>query len=183
MLDPNEFAELADHILNTVVATYADHGVDLPQRRYLSVGGQGETVHDCEQVTVSFEQAYSGLPGNQAQEPVKCDGPRTGVYIVEVVRQLPLPNTAAANPGTTVPSRYGQVMGSVQMLPEDVQTNIAKKQMVDAMLLMDAGLRAGQTMMTGALADVSAGAPQGGYQAMTLVISGSALTAWSQAGG
>ena len=89
MLEPHEFIEIADHILNTVVATYADHGVDLPVRRYLAVGGQGDTVHDCEQLTVSFEQGYSGLPGNQAQEPVKCNGPRTGVYIVEVVRALP----------------------------------------------------------------------------------------------
>jgi hypothetical protein len=177
MLDPNEFVEIADLILNTVVATYADHGVDLPTRRYLAVGGQGETVHDCEQVTVSFEQGYSGLPGNQAQEPVKCAGPRTGVYIVEVVRALPSPNTAAANPTTMVPSRFGQEVTGVQILPQEVQSDMARRQMVDAMLLMDAGLRAGETMTTGALADVSAGSPQGLYQAMTMVITASAVSA------
>lgn len=177
MLDPNEFVEIADHILNTVVATYADHGVDLPTRRYLAVGGQGDTVHDCEQLTVSFEQGYSGLPGNQAQEPVKCASPRTAVFIVEVVRALPLPNTTEANPATLVPSRYPQVTTGVEILPDDVQSAIARKQMVDAMLLMDAGLRAGETTMSGTLADVSAGSPQGGYQAMSLVISCTALTA------
>jgi hypothetical protein len=174
MLDKNEFVEIADLILNTVVATYADQGVALPERRYLAVGGQGETVHDCEQLTVSFEQGYSGLPGNQAQEPAKYIGPRTAVFIVEVVRQLPLPNTQASNPTTTVPSRYSSDM-SVQVLPADVQSDIARKQMVDAMLLIDAGLRAGETTMVGALADVSAGSPQGGYQAMTCVITCSAL--------
>lgn len=177
MLDPNEFVEIADLILNTVVATYADHEVDLPTRRYLAVGGQGETVHDCEQLTVSFEQGYSGLPGNQAQEPVKCAGPRTGVYIVEVVRALPLPNTDAANPGTLVPTRYGQEVTGVQVLPQEVQSAMARRQMIDAMLLMDAGLRAGETMTVGALADVSAGSPQGGYQAITLVVTASATTA------
>ena len=177
MLDPNEFVEIADLILNTVVATYADHGVDLPTRRYLAVGGQGDTVHDCEQLTVSFEQGYSGLPGNQAQEPVKCAGPRTGVYIVEVVRAVPQPNTDAANPATITPSRYGQEVTGVQTLPAEVQSTYARKQMVDAMLLMDAGLRAGETMTVGALADVSAGSPQGGYQAMTLVVTASAVTA------
>lgn len=177
MLDPNEFVEIADLILNTVVATYADHGVDLPARRYLAVGGQGDTVHDCEQLTVSFEQGYSGLPGNQAQEPVKCAGPRTGVYIVEVVRALPSPNTASANPATLVPSRYGQEVTGVQLLPVEVQSQMARKQMVDAMLLMDAGLRAGETLNLGALADVSAGSPQGLYQAMTLVVTASAVTA------
>jgi len=176
MLDPQEFVQIADHILNTIVATYADHQVDLPQRRYLAVGGQGGTVHDCEQVTVSFEQGYSGLPGTQAQVPARCATPRTGVYIIEVVRALPQPNTTDANPALAVPSRFGQVTTGVQILPEDVQSDMARIQMVDAMLLLDAGLRAGETTLTGSLADVSAGQPQGGYQAMTLVLTTSALT-------
>lgn len=176
MLEKNEFVEIADLILNTVVATYADQGVALPERRYLAVGGQGDTVHDCEQVTVSFEQGYSGLPGNQAQEPATANDPRTAVFIVEVVRQLPLPNTTSANPATTVQSRYASDM-RVQVLPVDVQSDIARKQMVDAMLLLDAGLRAGQTTTTGALVDISAGSPQGGYQAITAVITCSALLA------
>jgi hypothetical protein len=176
MVDPQEFVQIADHILNTVVATYADHQVDLPARRYLAVGGQGSTVHDCEQVTVSFEQGYSGLPGNQAQEPAKCATPRTGVYIVEVVRALPHPNTADANPTTLVPSRYGQEVTGVQILPAEVQSEHARKQMVDAMLLLDAGLRAGETTLTGSLADVSAGQPSGAYQAMVLVLTTSALS-------
>lgn len=178
MLDPQEFVQIADHILNTVVATYADHGVDLPERRYLAVGGQGSTVHDGEQVTVSFEQAYSGRPGMQAQEPVKCDSIRSGVYLVEVVRALPTPNTVSANPNTTVPSRYGQAVTGVEILPADVQSDMARRQMVDAMLLMDAGLRAGQTTTVGSLADITAGQPQGGYQAMTMVLTASALTAF-----
>lgn len=176
MLDAQEFVQIADHILNTVVATYADHGVDLPTRRYLAVGGQGSTVHDCEQVTVSFEQGYSGLPGSQAQEPAKCATPRTGVYIVEVVRALPNSNTADANPTTPVPTRYGQVTTGVQILPANVQSTHARKQMVDAMLLLDAGLRAGETTITGSLADVSAGQPLGGFQAMTLILTTSALS-------
>lgn len=177
MLDPNEIVDIADLILNTVVATYADHGVDLPERRYLAVGGQGETVHDCEQVTVSFEQGYSGTPGNQAQEPVKCASPRTAVFIVEVVRALPLPNTVSANPATTIPAMYGEDKTGVAILPAEVQTAIARKQMVDAMLLMDSGLRASENTMTGALADVSAGSPQGGFQAISMVLSSTALSA------
>lgn len=177
MLDKNEFVDVAELILQTVVATYADHGIDLPARRYLAVGGQGDTVHDCEQVTVSFEQGYSGLPGNQAQEPVRCESPRTAVYIIEVVRALPQPNTPNASPSTTVPDRYGSAVTGVAVLPADVQSAIARVQMVDAALLMDAGLRAGETTLTGSLADVSAGSPQGGYQAMSLVITCSALSA------
>lgn len=175
MLDKLELVELAELILNTVVATYADQGVDLPERRYLAVGGPGSTVHDCEQLTVSFEQAFSGLPGNQAQEPAKCSGPRSAVFVIEVVRQLPLSNTAAANPTTPVPSRYGNVVEGVAILPAEVQSDIARKQMIDGMLLLDAGLRAGETTVVGSLADVSAGQPQGGFQAMTLTLTCSAL--------
>ena len=175
MIDPKEFADIADRIMNAVVATYAEHEVDLPARRYLAVGGQGATTHDCEQVTVSFEQGYSGAPGNQAMEPVRCESPRSGVFIVEVVRALPQPNTPAANPTTTVPNRLSQVV-NVATLPEDVQSDIARKQMVDAMLLLDAGIRAGDTNL-GSLADVSAGEPQGAFQAMVLTLTTTALTA------
>ena len=179
MLDPQEFADIADHILNTVVTTYAEHGISLPERRYLAVGGQGSTVHDCEQVTVSFEQGYSGRPGAQAQEPVKCNSLRTGVYVVEVVRALPQPNTSIANPATPVPSRFGQVTTGVEILPAEVQSAHARVQMVDAMVLLDAGIRAGETTLTGSLADISAGQPQGAYQAMILVLTTSALSAYT----
>jgi hypothetical protein len=177
LIDPNEYAEIADHILNTVIATYAEHEVDLPERRYLSVGGPGSTVHDGEQVTVSFEQGYSGLPGNQAQEPARCDTPRTGVFIVEVVRYTGQPNTAPANPATPVESRYGQTTTGIQILPPEVQSEVARTQMRDAMLLLDAGLRAGETTLVGSLADVSAGQAQGNLQAMVLVLTTSALSA------
>jgi hypothetical protein len=176
MIDPNEFVEVAEHILNTIVTIYGEHGVDLPARRYLAVGGQGETVHDCEQVTVSFDQGYSGLPGNQAFEPVRCSSPRTGVFVVEVVRSIGTPNTAAAAPDTMIPNRLAQVTTGVGVLPADVLTEIAKKQMVDAMLLMEAGLRAGETTYTGSITDISAGSPQGAYQAMIMTVTTSAVS-------
>lgn len=176
MIDPNEFVEVAEHILNTIVTIYGEHGVELPARRYLAVGGQGETVHDCEQVTVSFDQGYSGLPGNQAFEPVRCNSPRTGVFVVEVVRSVASPNTPEAAPETMIPNRLSQVTTGVGVLPPEVLTDIAKKQMVDAMLLMEAGLRAGETTMTGSITDISAGSAQGGFQAMVMVVTTSAVS-------
>lgn len=177
MFDKDEFADVAEHLLNTIVNVYTENATSLPERRYLTVGSQGETVHDCEQVTVSFEQGYSGMPGNQAQEPAKCDEPRSGVYIVEVVRCLPLPNTAASASETAIPARYGQTTTGVSLLSPEDQTTMAKVQMVDAMLLLEAGLRAGETNFTGSLVDVSAGSPQGGYQAMIMTLTCSAISA------
>jgi hypothetical protein len=174
MIDPEEFVETARHILATIETAFAEHGVALPERRYLSVGGQGTTVHDCEQVTVTFEQGYSGKPGNQAQEPVKCNEGRTAVFVVEVVRAVPTVNTAEATPQTTVPSRYGQVVSGVDTIDPEKLTEVAERQMRDAVILLDAGIRAGQTAMQGAISDVSAGTPQGGLQAMILSITTSA---------
>lgn len=179
MIDPNEFAETADYLLRMVEMVYAEHDVDLPSRRYLAVGGQGTTVHEAEQVTVSFEQAYTGRPGAQAQEPARCDSIRTGVFVVEIVRCVPQPNTAAANPATPVPSRYGQEVTGVQALPADVQTAHAKKQMVDAMLLLEAGLRTSEGTLVGAVADVSAGPESGGMQAMVMMVTSSATSAFT----
>lgn len=179
MFEPNEFVEVAEIILQTIEATYVQNAVDLPSRRYLSVGGLAATVHDCEQVTISFEQGYSGTPGNQAQDPVKCDAPRSGVYVVELVRAVPLPNTTAPlGKNGLAPSRFSDAAQSsttVAALPPSVLTEMAKTQMRDAMLLMEAGLRAGQTTLTGAIVDVSAGTPQGGYQGMIMTVTASAV--------
>lgn len=177
MVDPREFAETASYLLRMVETVFAEHDVDLPSKRYLAIGGVGETVHDCEQVTVSFEQAYSGKPGAQAQEPVKCNSVRTGVFVVEVVRATPQPNTTEANPATPIPSRYGIEASRVQELPADVMTVHAEKQMVDAMLLLEAGLRASDGTMVGAIADVSAGSNSGGFQAMIMMVTSSATSA------
>lgn len=179
MLDKNEIVEIADHILNTIATTYNEHEVSLPLRRYLAVGGQGDTVHDCEQLTVSFEQGYSGSPGNQAMEPAKCDSIRTAVFIVEIVRCIPTINSEKPSAQTATPSRWDSVVNNaVQTIPVEVLTAVAKTQMVDAMLLMDAGMRAGDnTMSSGALVDISVGAPQGGFQAIIMTIASAAVTA------
>lgn len=174
MIDPNEFVETAEHILATIETVFAEHEVALPERRYLSVGGQGTTVHDGPQVTVTFEQGYSGKPGQQAQEPAKCDGPRTAVFAVEVVRAIPIVNTVDAAATTQIPSRYGEVMGGVDLIDPEKLTEVARTQMVDAMVLLDAGMRAAENGIMGGLCDIQAGQPQGGFQAMILVITTSA---------
>jgi hypothetical protein len=175
MIDPNEFVETSQHILSTVELVFAEHGVALPERRYLSVGTQGSTVHDCEQVTVTFEQGYSGKPGNQAQEPTRCNGPRTAVYSVEVVRAIPVVNTPEAAPNTQIPSRYGQVMAGVDTIEPSKMTEVGIRQMRDAAILLDAGMRAADNGIQGGICDVTAGQPQGGLQAVILIITASAM--------
>jgi hypothetical protein len=151
MQDPNEIVNLAEMILSTVQSVYAEYGVTLPARQYLNAGARATTVHDGEQVTVSLDMAYSGLPGNQAQTPVRIDDPRTATFFIEVVRSLPTPGNSGRPP------------------TPDTLTLKAKEQMVDAAVLLEAGLRAATNTFTKTgIVDVSAGLPQGGLQAMVL---------------
>lgn len=168
--DPEEFVEMARAILASVVGVYSVNNKPLPLRQYLSVGGQGETVHDCEQVTVSFEQGYSGTPGDQAQLPAKCNSPRTGVFIVEIVRCIPTTNTTQ-----DVAGRYGTANLNPQVPDPESLTAVSEVQMVDAYMLMQAGLQVAENTIAGALVDVSAGSASGGFQAMIMTVTMSAM--------
>lgn len=162
------FADMADLIMEQVVARYAEANMPLPARRFFS---SAETVHDCEQVSVTFIQAFSGGPGDQAQTPAKCNSLRSAVFSVEVVRCIP---TEAASKDA-VPSRYGKNSAHNVSVPDtDSLSDAAKIQMRDSYLLMDAALRVGESTVSGAIADVSAGDPNGGFQAMILSITLSA---------
>lgn len=72
-----------DRILQSVEETFQSYGISLPELRYKNLG---ETTHDCEQLTVSLIQAYIGPPGDQADGPQPCMGPRSAVFQVELVR-------------------------------------------------------------------------------------------------
>ena len=147
----DELFRTAELVMDSISTTFQEYSHDLPGRQYITSGGRGDTAHDCEQVTVSIEQIYSGLPGSQANEPQTCDGPTTVVFVVEVVRCIPTSNKNGKPPS-----------------PERM-TATAKIQARDALLLKWAGLRAAETQnFTGGIADVMAGQPQGAYQAMIM---------------
>lgn len=178
MPEVNDIIDVAEHLLATINRVFLEERVTLPSRQYYVVGGQGQTVHDCEQVTVSWDQAYSGLPANEASMPAQCDQIHTGSFIVEIVRQVntvrSADGTQVTQPGTVpapnVPGRYGGgVAGSVDApAPEDFIRE-AKVQMTDAVLLLRAGLLAGEATVGGnSIVDVSAGTPQGNLQAVIM---------------
>ena len=137
---------LCNSVLESVISVFEQFGVGLPERRYVTVG---QTVHDCEQVTVSFQQLYLGPPGDQAQTPQKCTAPRTAFLNVEIVRSLALPGR------TGKPSA------------DAMQTN-AETKLVDAYLLLKAGADAVDQWGIGVIADVTVGEASGDRQAVIL---------------
>ena len=146
---------LMQMMMDEVNATYAEAGVELPSKQCFDSYGAGQTPHDCEQVSISFEQMYNGLPGAPEQVPGKCYSPRTGVFVIEVTRCVP----------TLEKNRAGKLaLPSVAKLDE-----MAKQQSADAWLLMDAGLRAAEAAnYLGGLSDVAFTPESGGYQSAVL---------------
>ena len=141
---------LKDHlhtVLQGVVETFGQAEVELPERRYVTMG---RASHDCEQVTVSFQQLYLGLPGDQATQPLPCDSPRSAAVLVEIVRCLPTANTRSGIPAAAELS------------------STADKQAIDAWLLLESGLSLEN--WSGVLADVAVTEPQGGYQAVVMTL-------------
>lgn len=146
-------SEKAQLILDHLVAVYAESGVEIPARRFLAIGGRGQTVHSTSQVTVSWEQSYSGLPQHQSQFPVKRTQPWTAVFVVEVVRDLPGMNNRGTEPSAAT------------------MTAMAASQMQDAQLMIEAGRRAFEDSWEGSgMADISASMPSGLLQAVTMSV-------------
>lgn len=142
-----DITTLKDHmdmVLEAVVQTYEQAGVELPEKRYIVFG---QPVHDCEQVTVQFVQMYIGPPGDQGQIPQRCDGPRTAVLTVEVVRCIPTGLRGAAPSATAARSA-------------------AEQQAIDTWILLES--TNAMDAYSGVLADIAVGEAQGGYQAVTM---------------
>ena len=136
---------LMQSIVDSIVQTYQDANVDLPDRHVLTVG---PAPHDCEQLNVSLEQLYIGGPGDEAEQPMRCEAPRTVTLTVHIVRCIPTPTSR------------GQAI-----TPEAMSVSTAKMG-ADFMLLMDGIMASEPVDYLGALVDITAGAPSGGYQAV-----------------
>lgn len=163
----NDIPKFADEVMASIERVYAGAGLSLPQLRYITAGGIGDTVHDCEQVTISWEQSYTGLPGNPMQEMTRCDGPTTSVFVIEIVRCIPEATSGTRRAARSTPN------SAVQPVNTSERSEAAYTQMRDAFLLREAGMAAGESdLLTtqGVLLDVSAGTPQGGYQGMLMTL-------------
>lgn len=150
--------DLAKHVLEIIRSRFAEYEVELPSRQFVQIGGRGSTVHEGEQLSISMEQVYSGLPGAQAQEPTRCSEPMTVVFGVELVRCVPTPSNGGRS---TKPMPV-----SVEKIEET-----AEQQSKDAQILLEAGLIAAEsTWLQGGMADVTAGTPEGGMQALVMTV-------------
>lgn len=96
-VDESAFAirDVLQGVLDRVVAIYASYGVPLPSRKYWTMGNP---AMDCEQLVVTFIQAYLGMPGDEASQPQKCNVPRSVVISITVTREIPVVGQTGRTP-------------------------------------------------------------------------------------
>lgn len=145
--DKEAIIAVAQDVLNSIVLKFDENDESLPTRRIITTG---DVVHDCEQLVITFVQLYIGGPGAEADQPQKCDSPRTGVFTVELIRCIPKITNRGSAPS-----------------PEDLLAS-ATQQLADAWLLVDGAMFSASAEFLGALTDVSVSEPKGGYQAVRL---------------
>lgn len=144
--DTEVVGALMQNVLDKILALFEYEDVSLPDRQYLAVG---RTAHDCEQLTVSFQQMYLGPPGARADQPVRCHSPRSVVLTVQLVRCIVMPTGRSTTPNATA------------------TTDRTLSRMKDAWLLMDAVTQSLDDNL-GIFGEVVVTDPQGEYQAIVL---------------
>lgn len=147
ILVKDKISWVMDSILQAVREEFQINGVELPERQFLTFGEL--PPHDCEQLTVTLIQSYIGPPGDQAAGPQHCDGPRSGVFQVELVRCVA--DGAAEN------------LRNKKLGPDLTKiTNYAHERAVDVWLLLDSSKRLSDYNQV--IADATVGAVQGQFQ-------------------
>lgn len=76
-----------DEILDAIVSFYEQEMIPLPAKKYWAISS---VAADCEQLTVTLLQTYIGLPGQDGMIPTQCDGPRSAVVGIQILRKVPV---------------------------------------------------------------------------------------------
>lgn len=156
--------DMAQQTLDEIVSQFEELGVDLPERRYVNIGGMQDSAHDCEQLTVTLEQHYPGTPSEQAEVGATCTSPRTLAMVVELVRCIP--NMQAKGRG-----------GAAYRPPNpEEMTEYTKQRAKDMLILLEAGSVIsdrfyewnGMGITQGGMFDVTPGTPSGNMQGLIL---------------
>lgn len=148
----DRLANFADYVLDTVVSVFVSAGVDLPDRRFATVG---EPVHDCEELVLRFMGLENGAPGNTG-EAASCNAPITSTFEVHLVRCFPTPTGRGMTPPTA-----------------DALTINALGLMNDSWLLMQAANAMNSDTLYstfGFVSSVIVGEPQGGFVGVVLTV-------------
>jgi len=154
--DARNLATFLGEVLSKVVTVYDSYNMPVPTRKYYTFGAPAV---DCEQLVVSLIQMYIGTPGDEANEPRRCNDPRSATLLVSVSRAVPV---AQANGN---PPNSANIQSATEVSA------------LDAWILMESvrdfdsswsGLPSGLGL--GVIATVDVDSPEGGFQTTRLTI-------------
>lgn len=162
-VDPRSVAKISAELLKAVENVYLDAGIALPGRHIRTAG---EVAWDCEMLAVSLDSLRAdeqpGWQDNPSNSP--CEQPVVAVFRISVVRCVPVPKDNGVLP-----------------TPEEFALS-ADMTAIDAYLLQKSACRLdfwgwdltppNQTGGLGITATIEIEGPQGGFGAVTLVLTG-----------
>jgi hypothetical protein len=145
--------DMMQGVLERVEAVFQSYNVELPQRRYWTMG---DPAIDCEQLVVSFTQMYLGTPGAQVNDPQKCHVPRSATVAISVVRSIPIVGQNGRPPSAR------NIQQSAETLAVDSWVLMESINLIDQWDDTGYGL--------GVIATMEVAPPEGGYQMATMQI-------------
>jgi hypothetical protein len=146
--DSRALVNLLDHVLEVITSRYEQAGVDLPERRYWTLG---TPAADCEQLVVSLSLLFIGGPGDQATSPVMCESPRSTTLAIQVLRCIPTAGQRGNAPSAEKIQAASELMA------------------MDSWLLLDSASDC-DSWGLGVIATVTAGEAEGGFQGPTMTL-------------
>jgi hypothetical protein len=145
--------DMMEGVLERVEAIFQSYNVELPQRRYWTVG---QPAIDCEQLVVYFQQMYLGPPGAQVGEPQRCHVPRSATITISIARATPIVNQNGRPPSPERIKAASEVLA------------------IDAWVLMESINQLDQWDETGygvgVIATLEINPPEGGFQTTDMVV-------------
>jgi hypothetical protein len=149
--DATNLRDMMDGVLERVETVFQSYNVELPQRRYWSIG---QPAIDCEQVVVSFMQMYLGAPGDEATTPQRCHVPRSAVITISIARAVP------------IVGQNGRPPSEEKIRQSSAVSTIDAWVLMDAVKLFDMWDNSGYGL--GVIATVEITPPEGGFQSVIM---------------
>jgi hypothetical protein len=149
--DATNLRDMMDGVLERVETIFQSYNVELPQRRYWSIG---QPAIDCEQVVVSFMQMYLGAPGDEATAPQRCHVPRSAVLTISIARAV------------QIVGQNGRPPSQEKIQQSSAVSTIDAWVLMDAVKLFDMWDNTGYGL--GVIATVEITPPEGGFQSVIM---------------
>ena len=152
--DATNLRDMLEGVLERVESVFQSHNVNLPTRRYWTLGDQ--PAIDCEQLVVTLLQLYLGPPGAQVNEPPRCNQPRSATLAISISREVP------------VVGQNGRPPSPEKLSLSASYTAIDAWVLMQSVNLLDMWDETGYGM--GIVATLETSAPEGGFQTVVLQI-------------